>query len=224
MKELKEIYRKRKQQLLPLAFTFASFFVIFRIIIPQWTDISDVSLLMTQKQLTVDAKEESIRLLNSIPTEKVESDYSLITTALPVQKDIILIFSQLSDAAARSNVKLGGFSVKVGGIYSSDKSEKQDIQKTVEGIPYLNILVNVSGQTDGLKRFADELYKSLPLVEIASINIGKTDARYDVNFYFKPTVLRPANADTTALKSMTPVENEQLEELRTWSSSAFPSQ
>lgn len=224
MKELKEIYRKRKQQLLPLTFGFAAFFVIFRIIIPQWTDISDVTLLMTQKQSAVDAKEETVRLLNSIPTEKVESDYTLITTALPIQKDIILIFGELSDAASRADVRLGGFSVKVGGIYSADKSEQQVVQKTVEGIPYLNILVNVSGQTDGLKRFADELYQSLPLVEITTINIGKSDARYDVNFYFKPITLRPANADTTALKAMTPAENEQLDELKTWNSSGFPSQ
>lgn len=220
MKELEAIYRKRKQQLLPIIFGFAAFFVIFRIVLPQWTDIGDVTTLLNQKKANVDAKEETLRLLNSIPDEQIESDYSLITTALPVQKDVILIFSELTDASERSGVRLGGFSVKVGGIYSSDKSAQTVEKKTVEGIPFLNIIVNVTGQVGNMKRFAEEMYQSLPLVEINSINIGKNDARYDINFFFKPITVRPTNADTTALKAMTPIETKQLEELKSWQSNS----
>lgn len=225
MKELEEIYRKRKQQLLPLIFGFAAFFVLFRVVLPQWSDISDVGSLLSQKKSTVEAKEETLRLLNSTPDQVVDDNYTLITTALPTQKDVVLIFSELSDTAQKSGVKLGGFSVKVGGIYTSDtKNNAVDTGKSIQGIPYLNILVNVTGQVDQMKNFAEEIYRSLPLVEINGINIGKNDARYDINFFFKPVTVRPTNADTTALKAISPVEQKQLDELKTWNSSGTPSQ
>lgn len=217
MRELEEIYRKRKHQLLPIIFGFAAFFVIVRIIMPQWEDISTVRLLLTDKETAVQAKEETIRVLNSIATEKVEADYLTATTALPIQKDVILIFTELNDAAARSGVSLGGFNVKVGDIYSTEKKEEPR-GKAIEGVPYINILVNVNGENENVRKFADELYKSIPLVEITSIDVAKNDARYDVNFFYKPIALRPQNEQTTALKALNPQEEQQLRELDEWKS------
>lgn len=219
MRELEAIYRKRKNQLLPLIFGFAAFFVIFRVVIPQWTDIQDVGNLLTDKNVTVEAKEETLRFLNSIPTEQVENNYTLVTTALPIQKDVILIFNELNDAAARASVKLGGFSVRVGGIYAADKDSK-NAEKNIAGVPFLNILVSVTGQGNDLKLFADELYKSLPIVEILSVDITKSSAQYDVNFFFKPVALRPQNADSVALKPLTPIETKQLETITNWRTGA----
>ena len=95
MKELELIYRKRKKQLLPLIFGFASFFVFFRIVMPQWSDIQDVQSLLTSKSTTVDAKEQSVTLLNSLPQSVVDENYEVITTALPLQKDVVLIYAEL---------------------------------------------------------------------------------------------------------------------------------
>ncbi len=215
MKELDFIYRKHKKKILPLIFGFVSVFVFFRIIIPQWSDITDVQSLLTTKNKVVEAKGATVDLLNSLSQENVDSDYALATTALPNQKDIVLIFSELSDAASKSNVKLGGFSLKVGGIYTTTKNAKS-ADKSINGIPYLNILVNVSGKNDNLRKFADVIYKSMPVVEIKSIDITKSDARYDVNFYFKPVALKAPNADSTALTSLTPLQASQLKELKSW--------
>lgn len=215
MHELELIYRKRKNQLLPLAMGFASFFVLFRIILPQWSDIQDTMQLVNSKTEAVQAKEETIRLLDSMSLESVNADYDLITTALPTQKDIVLIFSELNSAAAAAGVQLGGFTVKVGGVYASDTTA-QTANKSLNGIPYLNTLVNVDGANENVRKFALELYKSIPLVEIKSIDISKKDARYDVNFYFKPVTVRPTNADNTALTALTTAERKQLEDIKTW--------
>lgn len=217
MKELDAIYRKHKRKILPLVFGFVSVFVFFRVIIPQWSDISDVQSLLTTKDKVVKAKEATVDLLNSISQDQIESDYALATTALPIQKDIVLIFSELSDVASKSNVKLGGFTLKVGGIYSVSKTTKT-AEKAINGIPYLNILVNVSGQNNGLRKFAELMYKSIPIVEIKNIDISKNDARYDVNFYFKPVALKAPDADSTALTSLNTLETSQLKELKSWSS------
>lgn len=190
MKELELIYRKRKKQLLPLIFGFASFFVFFRIVMPQWSDIQDVQSLLTSKSTTVDAKEQSVTLLNSLPQSVVDENYEVITTALPLQKDVVLIYAELNKAAERSGVKLGGFSIKVGGIYAEKaKNKAQPTSKAVNGIPFLNILVNAEGENTSLRKFAQELYKSIPLVDIKAIDLAKSDARLDVNFYYKPEPL-----------------------------------
>ncbi len=215
MRELQKIYNKRKQQLLPLIFGFATFFLFVRVILPQWTDIQDVQSLVTTKQASIDAKTETVRLLNSMTTEKVNEDYELVTTALPIRKDIVLIYSELSDVAVRSGVELGGFSVKIGDIYNTEKSKKTE-DRSVNGVPYFSILVNVSGENDGLRKYADMIYQSLPLVEIETIDITKKDARYTINFFFKPIALRPANAQTTAITPLNPADQKQLEDIRAW--------
>ena len=215
MHELELIYRKRRNQLLPLAMGFASFFVLFRIILPQWSDIQDTMQLVSTKSEAVQAKEQTVQLLNSTTLESVSADYDLVTTALPIQKDIVLIFSELNGAAAASGVELGGFTVKVGGVYASDTAT-QVATKSLNGIPYLNTLVNVNGTNENVRKFAIELYKSIPLVEIKNMDISKKDARYDVNFYFKPVTVRPNNADSTALKGLSVAERNQLELLKTW--------
>jgi len=217
MHELELIYKKRKKQLLPLIFGFASFFVFFRIVLPQWTDIQDVQSLLTTKGTTIDAKDQSVTLLNSLPQAVVDENYEVITTALPLQKDVVLIYTELNKAAERSGVKLGGFSVKVGGIYAAEPDKKvQPNTKAVDGIPFLNILINASGENLNLRKFTQELYESLPLVDIKSIDLAKSDVRLDVNFYYKPVMLRPLNDDSTAVKSLTKVEESQLETLKGW--------
>ncbi len=214
MDELRQIYRKRKQQILPLALGFATFFVFFRVVMPQWTDIVDAQQLITTKSSTIAAKESSLSLLRSVSDEKVNSDFTLATTALPLKKDIVLIYNQLNSVATRSNVELGGFSVKIGGIYETETPRPG--RATVGGVPSINILVSVSGENDSIRLFASELYKSIPLVQINSIDVGSNDARYDVNFYYKPIVALPKNVDTTSLVPLNAAEESQLEELRLW--------
>ncbi len=220
MKELEAIYRKRKHQLIPIIFGFTAVFVLFRIVVPQWGDIQEVQSLLTSKNKNVKAKSDSITLLNSITQETIDENFNLVTTAIPLEKDVILIFNELNQIATKTSVKLGGFNVKIGGIYSTDKKPKAN-QKLVNGVPYVNILVNVSGKGAGLRSFADELYKSIPLVEIKSIDITKTGARYDVNFYYKPPALKQDNADGVPLTSLNGTEVKQLKDLKSWNNTAL---
>lgn len=215
MKELEKIYRKRKKQVLPLALTFAGFFILFRIVVPQWTDIVDAQDLVSKKKESITSKQQNIQFLNSIPDAKIENDFNTVTTALPTQKDIILIYTELVDAAARANVVLGGFSVNLGGIYSTEKV-REKTKESIIGIPIINILISVSGPTNSLKRFADELYQSIPLLEIVGVNMSESEARYDVNFFYKPISVRPQSATNATLESLTRQETERISQLNTW--------
>lgn len=216
MHELEKIYRKRKQQILPIVFGFAAVFVFFRVIFPQWADIQEATTAMNTKGDEVKAKEATYTFLNSIPNEVVDQNFTTVTTALPTQKDIVLIYSELNNAASSVGVKLGGFNVKIGGIYSAAKAPTTSTERTINGIPFINILVNISGSGESLRTFSDKLYESVPVVEIKSVDIGKNDARYDVNFYYKPVVLRPQTVSTKPLEPLSGQDVKLLEQLEGW--------
>jgi hypothetical protein len=80
------------------------------------------------------------------------------------------------------------------------------------------MLVTVNGPSANVKQFADLLYKSSPLVEIKNIDVSKDDARYDVNFYFKPVALLPDNVSSKSLKPLSASERSQLQQLKSWQS------
>ena len=213
MQELNFIYKKHKNQLVPAALFLAAFFVIFRIILPQWSDIQNVKEELSKKNISIETLKSTLSVLQATPDATVDKNYELVTTALPVGKDIILIFNELNNAAQKASVKLGGFSLKVGGVYSKQKITITG--KTVSGIPYLNILVKASGDTNKLKDFANVMYKSLPLIEIKTIDISKRDAQYDSNFFFNPIALRSSKANIP-LTQIDAGENSLLKQLEGW--------
>ena len=210
MQELNFIYKKYKGQILPAVLFLAAFFVIFRIILPQWADIQNVNDELSKKNTSVATLRSTLDVLQATPDDVVDKNYELVTTALPVEKDIILIFNELNAASQKAFVKLGGFSLKVGGVYSKQKTATTG--QTVSGIPYLSILVKASGETDKLKDFANVMYKSIPLIEIKTIDISKKDAQYDSNFFFNPIVSR-SNQINSPLKQLDASENSLLKQL-----------
>jgi len=215
MGKLTVVYKKRKSQLFPVAFLLATVFVVVGIILPQWTDIEQAQRLVDETEKSVQAKKENLRILNSIDGQVIDEVFSIVTTALPGQKDIILIFNQLEQVSERSNVGLGGFSLKVGGVYSKNSAIQDDSPK-IDGVPFLNITVNASGNEGSLRAFADDLYASLPLTEINSVDLTENDGRYDVNFYYLPTI-SSSEADPNAIAiPLTELEMKDLDELRSW--------
>lgn len=216
MKALKEIYKKRKKQLLPVILFLAAVVIFLRIILPQLSDIGEARSEIGKKEATVTAKEKNLQFLSTIPDEIIENDFRIATIAVPTQKDIILIYTELIDASLRAGVTLGGFSVQLGGVYTKDEGEAAAEQRSQIGVPFVNILVNVAGPSLSVKNFADELYKSIPLVEIVKVNLLDNEAKYDVNFYYKPISLRPQGGSTEILVPLTKEEDDLLKELETW--------
>lgn len=210
MQELNFIYKKYKNQLVPAVLFLAAFFVIFRIILPQWSDISNVNEELSKKNTSIEGLKSTLNVLQVTPDDVVDRNYELVTMALPVEKDIILIFNELNNAAQKSSVKLGGFSLKVGGVYSKQKTAVTG--QTISGIPYLNILVKANGDTDKLKDFANAMYKSIPLIEIKTIDISKEDAQYESKFFFDPIALQ-SNQANSQLTQLDAGENSLLKQL-----------
>lgn len=210
---LRKYLKKYKQDLLPIALTVASIILVVRVLIPQFNGILEFRDDLQAQVATNDGLRESINTLNSISNIQLEEDYNLVLSTLPVSKSIGSIYSALSSAASESNVTIGSLNLQVGSIYSTEEVP----ERKVEGVPFLNLLVRVNGQSaSDAQKFAQTLYEKLPINEINSISATDTDGSYDVDFFFKPLNTNSFQAQTR-LQPLTPSHQELLTTLRSWS-------
>lgn len=211
-KELKVVYKKYKKVLLPMILFVCSSFMIFQVIIPQWNSITSLREDVATKEFSLEQSKKSLEILSITPDSNLTNDFELATTAFPIQKDIVLMFTSLSEAANATGVELGGFSLKVGGIYDATNQYKNE--KIIDGVPYLNVVVEATGSEDNITQFARKLYAGLPVIEINSINIQGKQGHLDVNFFFKPVSTQLAKQ--TKIASYTPEETKLLKTLAEW--------
>lgn len=212
-KELRIIYRKYKQQLLPIALLFASFFIIFRIALPQWSEMGEVRRQIDKRQETVADLQNSLALLQTIPVTTIDRNFEVATTALPPEKDVALMFTMLNSAANKANVELQGFNLRVGDIFDTENEIKSE--RSIDGLPYLNVTIQAEGDNADLKAFADNLYEGLPLIELTRVSIDKGLGSYDVNFFFKPFDTIPV-AFLNKIENLTTEEAALLKQLEEW--------
>ncbi len=214
-KQLKLYLRRYRQDLLPAALILAALMLANFIILPQFNDIGDLRTQIDVQEDTNEGLRSSDSTLSSISDSQLDDDYDLVLSALPLSKSIGSIFEALNSAALRSNVVIGSLNVQVGTVY--EQNAKGVEKNNVDGVPYLNILVRATGQSAAdFTNFAQVLYESVPVVEINSIEASESDARFDVNFYFKP--MNPAGFQAQTL--VAPLNAQQqslLSTLREWS-------
>ncbi len=211
-KELRALYKKYKKVMLPMILFVCSSFVIFQVIIPQWNSIGSLREDVATKEFSLEQSKKSLEILSITPDASLTNDFELTTTAFPIQKDIVLMFTSLSEAANATGVQLGGFSLKVGGIYDATNQYKNE--KIIDGVPYLNVIVEATGSEDEITQFARKLYAGLPVIEINSVNIQGKQGHLDVNFFFKPVSTQLAKQ--TKITSYTPEETKLLKTLAEW--------
>ena len=212
MKEkLSRFYIKYKRQIVPGVFISLSFFIIFGIIIPQVSSISEENKTISAKQQEVDSLAQTLRLLSSLNKNEVLSNLSTTTKTLPTGKDISLIFTALTSAVAESGVNIRDFSLRIGRLYG-----KVEEVATTFGVPEVEVIVRVSASSSsGFVNFSKELQKRLPLSEIKKIDTNGIDGAYELSFYYKPHDISKISSQTT----VTPLSQSDLNlinQLREW--------
>lgn len=213
-KEIRAIIRKHRNILIPVSLVFASFFIIMRIIMPQLDTISELNSNIIKKSSDIEAASKLYEALSTLPESVLADDYDIAVRAVPIEKDLTLMFTSLTDAAGKSNVELGGFTLNVGGVYDSTNSYKNE--KQIDGIPYLNIIVSATGNETNLISFGQALYKTLPLIQINSIQIHDGRGNFDVNFYFKPIKALQIVKEGNNIEGLTSAESALLKEFSSW--------
>lgn len=186
-KEFDEFYKKYKKQILPVGLFCLAIFIIFRVILPQLTSIGDSNQIISQKTSEAETLQNTLSILTNSNADEVSSDQKLVMQALPNSKDITLIFSALSSAAAASNVELKEFSLKIGGLYGRAANIATG---GVKGVPAVDVIARVEAPDgESMVLFSNELQKRLPLSEIKKIDASSNLGTFDISFYYKTSDL-----------------------------------
>ncbi len=182
MKELQGYYLKYKKQILPIAFIMLSVFIIFAVIMPQISSISDTKAEVQDQTDEFNTLSETLRTVSTVTQADTESNLQLANRALPNTKDISIIFTALNSAATESDAELRDFSLKIGGLFG--KAEKT---AGVKGIPSIDVIANIYSATpSSFVKFSQKVQAKLPLSEVKKIDISGDKAKFELSFYYKP--------------------------------------
>jgi hypothetical protein len=179
--QLKEFIQNYRKILLPLLLIFASVFLMILVIMPQFSSITNKMSEISDQNKLIATLTNSQRAVTDTSEALVNSDFDTATLALPVQKDISLVFDALTQAASETNTTVSTFAITVGGIYG-----KAAEASTVAGNPNMSVTASVIGDVASLVAFTQKLNETLPLSEISKIDISDSEAVLEISFYYKP--------------------------------------
>lgn len=210
--KLKIVFTNYKKYLIPLGVIMGVLLLIFLVIIPQTTTIIDKLQLIDIQKEELETLNSSLTTVQSINDEELDSDFNLVTKALPPEKNVELIFTALSDAAANSGTQLEDFSVELGGIYGKSVAGST---KTV-GSPTIQVSAHIAGgDARSVNEFMKELAHTLPLSETTKLDITGGSGSYKINFFFKPIDVSNV-ANNYSVKPFSEQQKKLLEQLRGW--------
>ncbi len=184
MREMyRKYYAKYKKQIIPILLISLSFFVIFRVILPQVSAISESNQAISEKIREVETLKDTLSALSSLNEADSVSNLQTSLKALPTSKDISIIFSALSSAATSSQSELKDFSLKVGGVYGRAAKVSSG---GVKGVPAVDVIARVSSPNpENLILFSKELRERLPLAEVKRIDSNNDLGTFEIGFYYK---------------------------------------
>ena len=186
--EFNRIFKKYKKQIFPIVLIGLSVFIVFRVILPQISEITSTSQKISQKKEELVTLSNSVATLSTLNDQNLTSNLKLTTTALPTSKDITKIFSALTSAASAANAELLEFSLKVGGVYGGDSDKSPT--RSVIGAPHLSVVARIGADdADAIVAFAKAVNERLPLSEVKKIEANSAIGTFELDFFYKPADL-----------------------------------
>lgn len=213
-------YKYRDSEYFSLAVMVASIVVclvlIFQVLLPQlysWFSIRD-EIASTRERIGV--LESNINFINNLDKARLNSQVETVTTALPPEKDFGSMLDVIGAASIASGVNLNDFSFQVGDVASSS-GLVTDVRH--QGLASIKVTVVAVGTVDGVRRFIDNVEKSIPVSEIVNIDGSGQTISVSIQFYQKPI----ANVDIHEDQPLTPLSDEKtalLQKLASWKKSS----
>lgn len=210
-KELRQYYKKYKDTLLPGVVLLVSLFVFFKVVLPQFSLIADLHTKINDENQKIAQLSSAIDTINSYPTQILDSNLSDAGNALPYNKNILAIFLALNSLSTTYSVNIDTFSLKVGGIYSTDKTTPpQDLAKGI-GVPSVEVTAQVSSNDPkNIIQFSNSLYQAFPLSQVKNLQFSGDEGSFDLDFFYKPYDLNYIGNDI----NVTPLNTAQIKLLQ----------
>ncbi|RJQ25406.1 hypothetical protein C4577_05890 [Candidatus Parcubacteria bacterium] len=208
----KKIYKKYKPYLVSATILLFSFFLLFQVAIPNFSNAGLVRQQMDEEKKKISNLQSTLNIISrGVDDAQLNSDVKMVTKALPDSKSFFPIFMSLFSASSKSSVSLGEFSIKVGNVYTKEK-----VGDSSPGKLFLSIALKISStDINNIIKFPQELYKSLPLAEVQDISMSESSGTYNVQFYYKPYDLTLLNKQDK-INQFSPSQQQILEKIRGW--------
>lgn len=202
---LEYFYKEHKNLVTPIIAIVISIVLILFFLIPQVTSFP-------AKKTEADLEAEKLRKLNEVKLilestnlNTLESDISLSTQAVPIERNFEYIIRAMTQAADRSGVEIENYSFKSSG----------EDQTLTQGFPRVDFTLNLSADESEILTFTREIQKTLPISEVVSIDYSSTNATLLILFYYKPLEASSV-ADRTQIRALTSEERSSLNEIGSW--------
>jgi hypothetical protein len=190
--------------------------LVFFVIIPQLSAISDLRNQIATKNTDVATLKQSLSNINAVPEGVLNDDYTAANEALPSNKNIIAVFSRVNQIALDSDAALSGFTLKLGDLYS--KSKKKSPLVPQNGTPVIDISVSLAVvDKASIAKFIDLVYKSLPVARVNSVSSDASTASIEMSFYYKPYDLEKIQ-QTNEVQQYQQTGADTLQKVKGWES------
>lgn len=211
--------RKYKKYILPCVILFSSIVVFFQIFLPQFFQTIETLKKINEKNKELVKYKETLSFVNGLNNDLLDKDLSVVSTALPSGKDILTVFSGISNVGLKSGVNVSGFSVALGQVFEKSKNNPaQEAKGTIEGGINTSIPLSVRLEGVDLDKMVDyinNLYIGLPISEAKKINLTEGSATLDLNFFYKPYDLFSLSS-TDQVKPLLKPQEDLLKLLKEW--------
>lgn len=214
MEDTKGFYKKNKNGIIIFTLIISALFVFFQVVKPEIDKIQENMQKVEDTEKKVETLKQTIGVLSSINNDDLDSYYKLTTTSLPQVKDILLVFNEMQAAAQRNSVEIGSLTINLGDIYSKQKKQDKLADGSL-GSPSINFTINVDGDVARIRAFSQDLYKSIPVVEITEVGVRNNSGELEAKFFYNPLSNTSVDSDTPA-QNFTTAELNLIGTLRSW--------
>lgn len=205
------LYRKYKNFLLPVFIIIGCLVTFFIIVTPQLRALLNTKDQEKLEQQKLQTLKNNYNLLFNMNESGLNSNFKVLTKALPSTKDFAGIVNSISYNSLISGVVVGDFQFSVG-----------DVEKAPEGalFPNLQMKLNISGSPKAILLFISNLYKSVPLPEVTNIKQSGATATLSLQFYFKAFPQNSIN-DDTAISQFSPKDLSLINTISSWDNTSL---
>lgn len=201
------LYRKYKSFVLPVVIIIVCLTLLFIVIVPQVQAVLDAKEKEKIEKQKLELLKNNYNLLQNMNLDKLNTEFEMLSKTLPSGKDFAGIINSISDKSVKTGVRIGDFEFTVG-----------NISKNTEGtiaFPSIQITLDVVGEPESILNFVKQLYKSMPLCEITTIEQGEKSARIKIQFFYKAFPQGPISNETL-ITAFSSTDTALINELSSW--------
>jgi len=218
MDEFNRFYRKYKLYILPIGITIVSVLILVLAIVPLWKDTVLVYEDVQAATEQVKKLEKKLSVLNSLDEAELERQFTLATSALPVEKSPPTVITTILNLANETGVTLDTLVLDAPGSLASDSAKQLSGDEQKIGAYSLAFSIGVTADITQLRSFLSKSNQIRRLVRAKSFNLVFSDDEVLKTQIFFDTFYSPlATRDSVeVLPELSAIDFELLQKLETF--------